>query len=314
MATISVCMIVKDEEENLPTCLDCLKDIADEIIVVDTGSSDATKEIAAKYTDIIYDFEWVGDFSKARNFAFSKASMDYIYSADADEYIDSENIKKFLDLKAALMPEVEIVQMIYSEETIRTVLNSEAELRPKLYKRLRNFTWVDPVHETIRTLPVVYDSDIVIEHRPKELHATRDFTFIEKAFSDSGRLSANLYDMYAREVYRWGDALALKSASLIFEKVMENETLPEELFNKISVVCARAARLQGDDKAFVKHSSKVLVQGGCSEICCELGDFFLDAGDDAEARLWYYNAIHESESILDIASQDEYPKSKLGEG
>lgn len=314
MATISVCMIVKDEEENLPTCLDCLKDIADEIIVVDTGSSDATKEIAAKYTDIIYDFEWVGDFSKARNFAFSKATMDYIYSADADEYIDSENIKKFLDLKAALMPEVEIVQMIYSEETIRTVLNSEAELRPKLYKRLRNFTWVDPVHETIRTLPVVYDSDIIIEHRPKELHATRDFTFIEKAFWDSGRLSANLYDMYAREVYRWGDALALNSASLIFEKVMENETLSSELFNKISVVCARAARLKGDDKAFIKHSSKVLVQGGCSEVCCELGDFFLDAGDDVEARLWYYNAIHESESILDIASQNEYPKSKLGEG
>ncbi len=53
----------------------CLQPIVDEIIIVDTGSSDATKEIAGKYTDKIYDFEWVNDFAEARNFSFSKASM-----------------------------------------------------------------------------------------------------------------------------------------------------------------------------------------------------------------------------------------------
>ena len=94
--TISVCMIVKNEEENLGACLDCLKEIADEIIIVDTGSVDATKSIAAKYTHKIFDFTWVNDFAAARNFAFSKATMDYIYSADADERLDEENIKRFL--------------------------------------------------------------------------------------------------------------------------------------------------------------------------------------------------------------------------
>ena len=85
MVTISLCMIVKNEEKVLARCLDSVKDLVDEIIIVDTGSGDKTKAIAASYTDKIYDFTWVHDFSAARNFAFSKASCEYIYSADADE-------------------------------------------------------------------------------------------------------------------------------------------------------------------------------------------------------------------------------------
>ena len=66
-------MIVKNEEKLLARCLDSVAGLMDEIIIVDTGSSDKTKEIAARYTDKIYDFEWIDDFSAARNFAFSKA-------------------------------------------------------------------------------------------------------------------------------------------------------------------------------------------------------------------------------------------------
>ena len=83
MITISLCMIVKNEERILKRCLDSVRDLVDEIIIVDTGSTDATKWIAAGYTDKIYDFTWNDDFSAARNFAFSKATKEYIYSADA---------------------------------------------------------------------------------------------------------------------------------------------------------------------------------------------------------------------------------------
>jgi len=114
--TISVCMIVKNEEKNLAGCLDCLKDVADEIVIVDTGSTDKTKEIAGQYTDKVYDFAWIDDFAAARNFAFSKATMDYIYSADADERLDEENQAKFLQLKEILLPEIEIVQMYYCNQ------------------------------------------------------------------------------------------------------------------------------------------------------------------------------------------------------
>ena len=75
MIEISLCMIVKNEEKILTRCLDSVADLVDEIVIVDTGSTDATKKIAANYTDKIYDFTWVDDFSAARNFAFSKSAF-----------------------------------------------------------------------------------------------------------------------------------------------------------------------------------------------------------------------------------------------
>ena len=113
MITISLCMIVKNEEPVLARCLDSVASMMDEIIIVDTGSTDRTNEIAAQYTSRIYDFTWGDDFSAARNYAFSLATMDYIYCPDADEYLDLENQRRFLRLKCALLPEIEIVQMNY---------------------------------------------------------------------------------------------------------------------------------------------------------------------------------------------------------
>ena len=133
MITISVCMIVKDEEHCLDRCLKSLVSIADEFIIVDTGSSDHTKDIAKKYTDKVYDFKWTGSFSDARNYSFSLATKDYIYCADADEELDEENIKKFLTLKEHLLDEIELVQMYYSNQLENnTIYNFDKELRPKL--------------------------------------------------------------------------------------------------------------------------------------------------------------------------------------
>ena len=151
MIKISLCMIVKNEAAILSRCLDSVCDLMDEIIIVDTGSTDDTKAVAAKYTDRIYDFAWNNDFSAARNFSFSLANMDYIYAPDADEILDEENRKRFLLLKEALLPEIEIVQMKYrTVSEFNTVLNAKTEYRPKLFKRVREFEWIDPIHETIR--------------------------------------------------------------------------------------------------------------------------------------------------------------------
>ena len=116
MISISLCMIVKNEERVLERCLQSLQGLMDEIIIVDTGSTDRTKEIAKKYTDKIYDFTWIDDFSAARNFSFSKATKEYIYVADADEVLDQENYEKFKQLKQVLLPEIDIVQMYYSNQ------------------------------------------------------------------------------------------------------------------------------------------------------------------------------------------------------
>lgn len=142
MIQISLCMIVKNEEAVLARCLDSIKELMDEIIIVDTGSTDRTKEIAAGYTDQIYDFAWVDDFAAARNFAFSKASMPYIYTADADEVVSEENRQRFRQLKEVLLPEIDIVQMKYGNQLEHgTAYNYDEEYRPKLFKRLREFVW-----------------------------------------------------------------------------------------------------------------------------------------------------------------------------
>ncbi|MCM3238364.1 glycosyltransferase family 2 protein [Heyndrickxia oleronia] len=93
---ISLCMIVKNEEKVLDRCLTSVVNSVDEIIIVDTGSIDQTKEIASRYTTKIYDFEWINDFSAARNFAASKATGEWILVLDADEYVDEENFTDFL--------------------------------------------------------------------------------------------------------------------------------------------------------------------------------------------------------------------------
>ena len=96
--TISLCIITKNEERFLEQCLSSVKDIVDEIIIVDTGSTDNTKNIAKKYNAKIFDFEWVDDFSAARNESLKYATKDWILVLDADEVLDEEGLKKIKEL------------------------------------------------------------------------------------------------------------------------------------------------------------------------------------------------------------------------
>lgn len=107
-------MIVRDEEGTLARCLDSVKDIVDEIIIVDTGSIDKTKEIAKKYTSNIYDFEWIDDFSAARNYSFSKATKDFIMWMDADDVILEKDRINLKELKEKLDHSVGMVMMQYN--------------------------------------------------------------------------------------------------------------------------------------------------------------------------------------------------------
>lgn len=86
---ISVCIITKNEQDNLKECLTRLKPFGFEIVVVDTGSTDASRETARTFTPAVYDFPWCDDFSAARNFAASKASNEYIFMLDTDEFIEA---------------------------------------------------------------------------------------------------------------------------------------------------------------------------------------------------------------------------------
>ncbi len=312
MVTISLCMIVKDEERILGRCLDSVADIVDEIIVVDTGSSDKTKAIAAGYGAKLYDFVWADDFSAARNFAFSKASCEYIYSADADEVLPEESRKRFRELKETLLPEIEIVQMKYANQLqYGTVYNFDEEYRPKLFKRKRDFVWEEPIHETVRLTPVVYDSDIVITHLPESNHAKRDLASFGRHCAGGYRLSGRLHNFYARELMIAGDREDFAMARPFFETSAADEGRGDEEIAEACCIVARAARLAGDIIPFFKYASKVTAQGANSEICCEMGHFFEGVEDYSEAAIWYYNAVYETQPILNIQAGGREPLEGL---
>lgn len=101
---ISICIIVKNNEDSLRECLKRLLPYKYEIIVVDTGSTDNTKAVALEFTDRVFEYEWCDDFSKARNFAISKSSCEYILMVDSDEYI-TDIKKKDLEELIRLYPQ-----------------------------------------------------------------------------------------------------------------------------------------------------------------------------------------------------------------
>lgn len=137
--SVSVCMIVKDEEDYLSRCLKSVKDIADEIIIVDTGSTDDSKYIAGKFTDKIYDLEWceedgLGDFSRARNYGVDKACGDYIFYIDADEELTNpKHVFKFIYsdfYNATLLKQMQVC----SRDRLDALSVVSDESHPRLFK------------------------------------------------------------------------------------------------------------------------------------------------------------------------------------
>lgn len=313
MVTISLCMIAKNEESCIGKCLDSLRGIVDEMIVVDTGSTDRTKEIAKAKGAAVYDFKWTDDFSEARNYAFSLAKGDYIYSADADEELDEDNRQRFLSLKIDIDElNVDIVQMYYCNQlSYRTVYNFDRELRPKLFKRIRHFVWADPIHEQVVLDPVVCDSDIEIIHKPRENHSGRDLEYFRIAINDSRAISRRLHGLYARELFIAGTDEDFKKAKAFFEEsILDNNRILDEI-KEASCVLAHIAVLENNPEALLKYTLKDAITEMSSEMCYELGDYYFNKKDYDEAIVWYFNAAYECNAILDIKKNMELPRLAL---
>jgi O-antigen biosynthesis protein len=117
--SLSLCMIVKNEELNLAKCLMSAKPVVDEIIVVDTGSTDKTKAIASALGAKVFDFPWTNDFAEARNFSLSKASGDWIFVLDADEVVsplDYHKLKKTFKSSAGKRVAYTMVTRNYTDQ------------------------------------------------------------------------------------------------------------------------------------------------------------------------------------------------------
>lgn len=189
--TLSVCMIVRDEEAVIERCLKNVSQFADELIVVDTGSVDSTRAIARKHTDIVYDYTWQYDFAAARNFSFSKATCDYIMWLDADDDMDVETIGKIQHLKAHMPPDTDAVFFRYRADD--DVSGGRWEImRARLIRRAINPTWHYPIHETIFLddgCNVLHRPDICFVHRKvRENEKRRNISIFERKMREGFEL------------------------------------------------------------------------------------------------------------------------------
>ncbi|MBK1813407.1 glycosyltransferase [Clostridium sp. YIM B02505] len=148
---VSLCMIVKNEEEYLPRCLNSVKDIVNEIIVVDTGSTDRTVEIAKEFGSKVYFFQWNNNFSEARNESLKYATKDWILIIDADEEIYEEDQKLFKVLLNSKLDEYAIYNfqgVSYSGNSIDEN-NKTINLNPRLFKNNLGIHYEGAIHNQL---------------------------------------------------------------------------------------------------------------------------------------------------------------------
>ncbi len=315
MITVSLCMIVKNEEDKLGACLDCVKDLVDEMIIVDTGSTDKTKEIAKSYGAKIFDFEWTGSFSDARNYSFEQATCDFIYAADADEIIDEENRERFKKLKDDIDElDIDVVQMYYCNQlSHNTIYNYDRELRPKLFRRVRNFIWQDPIHEMVKLEPTVCNSEVEIQHNPTEDHGERDLAAFRRAVREGAYISKRLHRMYAKELFMVGTDEDFMLSKEFFESSIVDNNRDLDQIKEAACVLAHIAVLDKSAEDLLKYSLKDLTTIPSSEMCYELGNYYRNKGDLDEAIVWYFNAAYETSPILDAHRGGDLAMRKISE-
>ena len=165
MPSISLCMIVKNEEMHIARCLDSVSELVEEIIIVDTGSADRTMEIASDYTSKIYSYPWKDDFSDARNYSFSKASMDYCMWMDADDVLEEIEKDKFLQLKQTLSSDVDVVMMKYNTSFDEAGKPSFSYFRERWIRNCSKYRWIGVVHEVIPPSGNIVYSNIEFCHK-----------------------------------------------------------------------------------------------------------------------------------------------------
>ncbi len=290
MITISLCMIVKNESGVLGRCLDSIKDLVDEIIVVDTGSEDDTIDVARKRGAKIFSYPWRDNFSAARNFSFSKAAMDYILWLDADDVLEPEDREKFRNLKEVLSSDISVVNMLYNAGFDRKGKVTFSYRRERLLRRRDNFQWQGAVHEAITPRGKVLDTDIAITHRKEGAgDPDRNLRIYEKQIAMGKTLEPREKFYYGRELMfhnLWSQAIRVLEDFLV--------TPGAWLENQVSACLdlSRCYQSIGDERGEIESLLKSLsYDEPRAELCCAIGSWWLRHSGWRQSEFWYRTAL-----------------------
>lgn len=311
--TLSLCMIVKNEEDVLARILSMAKIFCDEIIIVDTGSEDNTIAVAEKFTDKIYTTPFV-DFSSARNYSLSKATCDYVMWLDADDFISEKNSLEFLNLKNSLVDEDMIMcpYVTAFDEADKPVFSY---YRERIFKNESGFRFEGKVHEAVCPKGKVVLKDIAVEHRKtKPAAPLRNLNIYQKSISDGEILSTRDLYYYANELYynnMYSQALATYEEYGARKDFFTADKI-QSLINSSNILISQ----RRFDKALEKISATYAYTLPTPTILCQIGYVLQQWGKYELSDYFYLAALQAKEnnvfSFVNSDYQAYIPYVQLG--
>ncbi|MEK3901832.1 MULTISPECIES: glycosyltransferase family 2 protein [unclassified Paenibacillus] len=313
MPTISLCMIVRNEEKSLGRCLASVADIVDEIVIVDTGSTDRTKEIAASFGARIYDFEWTYNFAAARNYSFSLGTSEYLLWLDADDVIEEADRVRFKALKTSLSSEYHSVAMSY-------ILLTDSDGKPlgilrrnRLLRRDCHFQWTGAVHEYIEVTPPTLESDVCITHKKDKEYTERNLDIYRKMKSAGEEFSPRDQLYFANELFDHGYYHEALENYKIF--LADGKGTPQEHIQAYTRMADSYGALgeKADQLLSLSHTFDYDIPQ--AENCCKMGYYFMDLEQYEQAIYWFELAVslprRDDLGLADVSSRTWLPHLQL---
>lgn len=298
-ASLSLCMIVKDEGKTLERCLNSVKSFINEIIIVDTGSKDNTVEIAKKFNAKIYKFKWIDDFSAARNFAFSKATSDYIMWLDGDDFINEDDIKKIESLLSNMDSSYDYISAEYilarnSEGKVSTSLR-----RNRIVKRQSAFLWVGNVHEYLAVYGKGLEGNFSIEHGKVKEYTDRNLQIFKTMEKNNKKFTPRDIYYYANELFDNG---YYKESIEQYNKFIDTKEGWIEDIKGAYLKIIRALNLINEKDKIVDVAFESLkIDTPTAEIACSLGEYYFEKENYNQAAFWYRVALDSRPSSLNMS-------------
>jgi tetratricopeptide (TPR) repeat protein len=306
---LSVSMIVKNEEKLLPKALASVKDIADEIIVLDTGSTDRTIEIAEEYGAKVFHFDWTGDFSEARNASLDHCTGDWVLALDADEALQPESHTALQQM----MYRPYTQPVIYLPRIVNLVTDNEADAiehyGPRLFPRLPELRWTGRIHEQVmhvdlgeKGLERMRVPDLVLHHwgYNKETVAEKN-----KDERNTALLEQSLREEPDNPFHHFNMGVAMRVAERVPEAV--------PYFRKSIELCEHAGitpmylasaynYLVASLVASERLQEAIDLAGTCEMFCQDQPDYWLNRGIAYDKTGNYQEAINSFSRCLDLRS------------
>lgn len=276
---ISLCMIVRDEENTLPRLLDGAEGLYDELVIADTGSRDGTYKIAEKYADVLFSLPWKDDFSYARNEVLARAHGEYLLWMDADDVVEDAD---FSALRAFL--EREKPDMLFCPYKTGSLVYE----RERFFRRDGNYRFVGRVHEAVPPRGKILRYPFVVRHLSSTKERGRRNLDIYLKWAEEEPLSPRDLFYYGRELFYhrlYTEAAAVLESSLrgngwYVNKIAACETL------------SRCYEALGDGEGAMNALFRSFLYGEPRAfVLCRVGELFLKRKAYREAAFWYETAL-----------------------